>query len=98
MRMWVLNPKLLGEHVEIHMLTGSLVRNKSVQGFLDRGLLEPQNLYARHDELVREMFSRGMNHKSPLPVVLGVLPVGKVDTNISLRDLRARCSRCKERV
>ena len=40
MRMWMLPPKglcrkhLLGEHVELHMLLGSMRRGKNIDGFL----------------------------------------------------------------
>jgi hypothetical protein len=50
----MVNPKimcrqhLLGEHVEIHMFIGTLNRKKSVKGYLEKGLLEIHNLYARH--------------------------------------------------
>lgn len=61
MRMWMVNPRimcrqhLLGEHVEIHMFIGTLNRKKSVKGYLEKGLLEIHNLYARHEILVEEM-------------------------------------------
>ena len=58
MRMWMVNPRimcrqhLLGEHVEIHMFIGTINRRKSVQGYLEKGLLEIHNLYNRHEDLV----------------------------------------------
>ena len=54
MRMWMVAPgkmcrkHLLGEHVEIHMLAGSLLKGRSIGGFLADGLLEPQSMRARH--------------------------------------------------
>ena len=41
MRMWMVNPEilcrkhLLGEHVELHMLVGWIIKGKSIQGYLD---------------------------------------------------------------
>ena len=72
MRMWMVKPQLmcrkhlLGEHVEIHMLVGSIQRGKSVAGFLAKGLLEPQSIRSRHEILVVEMLRRGYTHKSEL--------------------------------
>ena len=61
MRMWMLPPAgmcrkhLLGEHVELHMLLGSLRRGKNIEGFLSGGLVDPQSIFARHEELVAEI-------------------------------------------
>lgn len=103
MRMWMVNPKymcnkhLLGEHVEIHMLIGSLLKNKSIKGFLDRGLLEPQNASTRHAELVQEMEARGMKHKSNLPELdhLDTNNYGNVDKLKSITELTSRCEDCE---
>lgn len=59
---------LLGEHLELHMLVGSLTKGRSIQGFLDNGLLEPQNLISRHNRLVKEMIFRGYKHNSPIKI------------------------------
>ncbi|MHB8762095.1 MAG: pyrimidine dimer DNA glycosylase/endonuclease V [Coriobacteriia bacterium] len=48
---------LLGEHVECHMLAGSLARRRSIDGFIVKGLLEPESLVERHDALAGEMVS-----------------------------------------
>ena len=72
MRMWMINPKilckqhLLGEHVEIHMLVGTINLNKSINGYIKKGLVEVHNLYSRHEELVEEMKNRRFNHFSNL--------------------------------
>ena len=48
--MWMVEPKkmcrkhLMGEHVEIHMLIGSMRKGKSIKGFIDNGLLEISQL------------------------------------------------------
>ena len=98
-RMWMQPPQtmcrkhLLGEHVECHMVKGSLDRWRSVAGHIAKGQLEPQNLQARHDELAREMVRRGYRHNSPLVHSGG--PVGHVDVDKSRRDLLSRCAECR---
>jgi pyrimidine dimer DNA glycosylase len=100
MRMWMVPPSLmcrkhlLGEHLEVHMLVGSLRRGRSVQGFLDRGLLEPQHVRSRHKALVAEMRRRGYKHASPL-LKVRVKVDGRVDVRRSARELSARCAECK---
>ena len=102
MRMWMVDPALmcrkhlLGEHVECHMLVGVLARGKRIQGFLDRGLLEPAKVQARHDALAREMQKRGWNHQSPIRPTQWENS-GYVDATASLAELRRRCPDCDER-
>lgn len=106
MRMWMVNPAsmcrrhLLGEHVELHMLAGSILRGKSIAGFLEKGLVAPQALVSRHEALVREMKRRGYSHASPLPrlsrYTLSVLR-GKVSVVGSYNELKARCEECAGR-
>jgi len=53
MRMWMLPPEtmcrkhLLGEHVELHMLLGSLRRGKNIDGFLAGKLVDPRSLCSK---------------------------------------------------
>jgi hypothetical protein len=105
MRMWMVNPKilcrkhLLGEHVEEHMFVGTLIKGVSVKGYLENNLFEPSSLYSRHETLVKEMKSRGMNHKSELkkiPIDPKILSI-KVDSEKSLEDLLSRCDECRSR-
>jgi hypothetical protein len=105
MRMWMVDPgvlcqqHLLGEHVEIHMLVGSLRRGRSIQGFLDRGLLEPSAIYTRHAALTLEMSRRGLRHRSELLAVdVTQYSTGLVDRAESLRALASRCSVCCGRI
>ncbi len=100
MRMWMVPPRrmcrkhLLGEHVEIHMAVATLRLGKSVDGVLEKGLLELRNLKSRHDELVQEMLHRGYRHNSPL----GRVPrrhEGKVNRRANLLELARRCPDCK---
>lgn len=100
MRMWNLNPRkmcnqhLLGEHVETHMFVGTLNKNKSVKGYLDKGLLEIHNLKKRHDQLAEEMTKRGMNHQSPLPKYK-IITLGKINKMKNKKDLIKRCKECR---
>lgn len=106
MRMWMVVPErmcdqhLLGEHVEIHMLAGTLARKRSIDGFIAKGLLEPTSMQERHAALVIEMARRGFRHKSPLSDInLGYLPQAareaRVDVAASAAELSARCERCR---
>jgi hypothetical protein len=99
--MWMVDPKamcqqhLLGEHVETHMLAGSLNRGRSIDGFLAKGLLEPQNLAARHAALAAEITARGMHHRSPLQAFRRVVE-GSVDVKASYIELARRCAKCAD--
>lgn len=60
MRQWLVDPRclcdkhLLGEHVEHHMFIGTLRKNKSIQGYLDKGF----NLLIRTHEYLL-VFKKG---------------------------------------
>ncbi len=105
MRMWMVDPRgmcrkhLLGEHVEVHMLAGSLRRGRSIQGFINGGLLEPQNMHTRHEALAQEMIQRGYNHQSVLPATPPPerRNKGRVDAEKSLQELHRRCLECFSR-
>ena len=89
---------LLGEHLEIHMFVGTIDRGKTVKGYLERGLLEVHNLYARHDELVEEMKRRGYRHCSDVDEKWRTVEKrGTVDRKESLEELLKRCPRCNHR-
>lgn len=102
MRMWKVSPRFLcnshlrGEHVELHMLYTSLKNGKSINGYLKKNLLEPQNLRSRHDRIVTEMLRRGMKHDSPIGVVDFNVPKGYVSYQESIKELLSRCERCAE--
>ena len=105
MRQWLVNPiflcrrHLLGEHVEHHMFIGSIKKGTSVKGYLRDGLLDPPTLRTRHGALVMEMKARGYNHKSPLPKVdISHLPVGNIDIEYNIEDLKNRCAECAARI
>lgn len=90
---------LLGEHVEIHMLVGHINKGRALGRFVSDGLVEPQSVHDRHDELVSEFARRGFNHNSPLPALSNPddLPSVLVDRKQSLKELRRRCERCREK-
>ena len=103
MRMWMIDASklcrqhLLGEHGEIHKHRHNFVKKHKLYGRI--GQIEPESMQSRHDELAKEMVSRGYNHKSPYeqPDVsyLGKFP--KIDLNESQKLLYARCEECKRR-
>ena len=103
MRMWMVNPKrlcrkhLLGEHVEIHMLVGTLKKRRSIDGFLEKGLVAPMHVKPRHDAIAREMVARGYHHGSPVDgprIILSTHLGNWVDVQESIRELKNRCAEC----
>lgn len=104
-RMWMVEPKimcrwhLLGEHKEIHQLAGQIREGISIRGYLDKRIIEPQNMKTRHDALVIEMLARGYNHNSPFEDdELFHVHVGKVDIFESYAELMRRCVACKTKM
>ena len=101
--MWMVEPDLLcrqhlmGEHVELHMLVGSLNKGKSVKGFIRDGLIEVQSVRDRHEQLVVEMTRRGYNHKSPLPEFNSFI-AGSVNVADNIEELKRRCTHCRDRI
>ena len=108
MRMWMVEPKLMcdrhlyGEHYELHMLAGTLIKGRSIDGYLAKGLLEPQNIFPRHSSLSLEMARRKGTAYSrlPNPFLFGapILLRGHVDRLQSVADLVARCPECEEKI
>jgi hypothetical protein len=95
------NVHLKGEHVELHMITGSLKRKISHTGWVKNNCLELSALEERHENIAGEMTRRGMNHQSPLPKYdISYLPQWEqeaiVDVQKSLEDLLKRCNKCRE--
>jgi hypothetical protein len=104
MRMWMVNPRilcrkhLLGEHVEVHMLSAWLLRGKRIDGWVDGNCLEPRSIGARHRALAAELTRRGYKHRSPLrqPRVLKTQhPSAKINKKAALQELLRRCPACK---
>jgi hypothetical protein len=102
--MWLVNPRLmcrqhlLGEHVELHMMVGCLVRGKSLAGYIETGLIDTALIRRRHLELVREMERRGYTHASELPAFKAPVAGGSIDAAGNLLELRRRCKSCASRM
>lgn len=103
MRMWGVDPRLmcdqhlLGEHVEMHMFVGSIRRGVSMRGYVDKGLVDTEEIKARHDALAAELERRGFKHRSPLEYH-DELHEGRVDTEESKEELKRRCEKCRARM
>lgn len=108
MRMWMTDPAkmcdqhLLGEHVEHHMLVGQINRKRRLDGYAANGLIEPRRIRERHNTLAAEMVRRGFRHQSPLQQPdISYFPdniqTATVDSEKSLKDLRGRCEKCRNR-
>jgi hypothetical protein len=104
MRMWGVNPKwlcnkhLLGEHVEMHMFTGTIQKNKSIRGYLIKGLVNPSLIKKRHDKLAEEMIERGMNHQSDLNIDCSDFINRPISIRKNEEELCKRCEICRERI
>lgn len=103
MRMWDVPPKLLcqkhllGEHVEMHMFVGTILKKISIQGYIDNGLVNPKNIQHRHTELAEEMLKRNLNHQSPLKRIR-TQAEHPINIPENLKELSRRCSACKQRI
>lgn len=110
MRMWMVEPRhmcrkhLMGEHVEMHMFLGSMLKGTSMRGYCANNLMEPAQLKARHDALADEMVRRGYNHSSPMDqgdfeTGLFLMPISlqtvKIDPVPAAADLFGRCEVCR---
>lgn len=92
---------LLGEHLELHMFAGHLAVEKKIDGFLTNNLLQPNAIISRHQELYKEMLSRGYKHSSDLNIInLNYLTPNQLEIKVnsakSLEDLISRCTDCRE--
>ncbi len=104
MRMWNVDPKLLcrqhllGEHLEMHMFIGCIQNGKSINGYINNGLVEVDNIIKRHDKLANEIIRRRWNHKSPINGCLQqfLWEEGNVNSIENLKILREKCDKCKQ--
>lgn len=108
--MWMVDPKLLcknhllGEHGEIHKHKHNFVKGHSIKGRLNPFVaIEPLNMQSRHDALAEEMINRNYNHKSPYEqpelIKYSINEINsKVDIELSIRELKKRCSECNKRI
>jgi len=106
--MWLVPPQymcmqhLLGEHAEMHMFAGCLIKKKPLSGYIKNNLFEPKLLLVRHDELAEELLERFYKHQTPLPdYSLDHLPIRERNAYVirltSLYNLLNRCPSCKRR-
>ena len=102
MRMWgvparkLCRKHLLGEHVEMHMFTGTIKKGISITGYIKKGLVNPNLISQRHDELAEEMVNRGYNHQSPLEFDSSSLPIKMIPVKSNQKELTRRCEECKK--
>jgi len=84
------------------MFAGIIARRKSISGYVEKNLVEPESIRRRHAELVIEMERRGYKHSSLLkPLInLDLLPLKelhyRLDEKKACAELLKRCPRCKE--
>jgi len=108
MRLWLgVDPSkmcrrhLLGEHCETRMFVGTINKGISIRRYLEKNLLEPLSLEARHNLLAAEMIRRGMNHNHSLPPIdwkhLTVDELNwKIDQQKTIITLLERCTLCRK--
>jgi hypothetical protein len=105
--MWMITPKmmcnqhLLGEHRELHALTGTLLKGTSIQGYIENNLIEVQAIIPRHEAIMKEMIVRGYKHRTPMidnQIVLEHLTDYQFNYHVnresSFSDLYHRCQMC----
>ena len=97
------NQHLLGEHGELHKFIPSFKKQYKVSKRINPVVqIELTSYKKRHDDLAKEMLSRGMNHKSPINELpdFSYLPKPHynaiVDIKQSIKDLKERCVHCKK--
>lgn len=101
MRDWGVNPKvmcrkhLLGNHAELHMLAGTLVKGVSIKGYLEKGIVEVHNIRSHHDAIAEEMVRRGYRHDSPMRDYSSRTE-GNISVEQSLQELKRRCPECRK--
>ena len=106
MRMWLVDPKLLcnkhllGEHCEMHAFIGTIKKGISIKGYITKGLIEPEKIQERHNELAYEMETRGMHHNSPLFTNISFWNgnKGHIDIEANLIELSNRCEKCRKKI
>ena len=107
MRMWQVSPQfmcrnhLLGEHCEYHKHRHTFEKKHSKTKYIENNCLEPKSMESRHNELVKEMQSRGYNHNSPfVQPDISYLPLEhqnhKIDAEKNLQLLLQKCPECKK--
>lgn len=103
--MWMVDPEylcrkhLLGEHNELHRITGHLKRGnlEVVLTFSGVSQVDTSLIEKRHNDLAKEMDRRGYSHESPREVEKDT-EIGEVDVEKNLEDLKSRCDKCRRRI
>ena len=105
MRLWMVPVHLMcdrhlrGEHVECHMFVGTIKKGKSIEGFVQDGLVDVRLIKKRHDVLAEEMLARGGRHESPLKSFLPPHPWNNfIDVRANIAELARRCPDCYDRI
>ena len=85
------------------MFAGSARKGISLQGYIDRGQLDPGTLMSRHDDVSLELIRRGFRHVTPLWQIhlpdrypQGILM--NVDWKRNMVELASRCNACSLRI
>jgi len=103
MRMWNIKPSLMcnkhliGEHCECHMFVGTINKVISIEGYINKKLVETHNIKKRHNQLVKEMKRRNIKHKTPLKHI-DKLKKGKINVEENMKTISERCKECKRRI
>jgi len=89
------------------MFASAIREKRSIAGYLANGLVEPERIVRRHNELAQEMQNRGYPHRSDISeediqmiekYSARTGNSGHVDVERSIRDLLARCNECAQRM
>ena len=94
---------LLGEHKELHQEIGTLLNHPHGQAITEGHVREGQVILSeierRHQIVVREMLSRGMNHDSPMDIPEEITEnelwgINNANKKENREDLFDRCEEC----
>ena len=97
MRMWMLPvgmmcmQHIVGEHRELHTIETMIRTGANIKGYLDRKLLEPQHLLARHMQLEGLLSTP---HLTPIVQPKDAV-IAFVDKEANQRELVRRCAACR---
>jgi hypothetical protein len=78
------------------MFVGTILKQISIYGYIQKGLCEVHSIKSRHDMLAEEMIKRGYTHNSFLPS-FNVWEEGYIDIENSYTELLHRCPECRSR-
>ena len=78
----------------MHMFAGTIKKGVSIQGYIEKGLVNPRQIKDRHEALVEEMDRRGYKHQSLLELDCSDLPEYEINIAANIIDLKNRCREC----